>query len=99
GAEHARLPRTQHQRAYLRMLEAQPLDGVGKFDIDAEIVGIELEIVALEQRALLVDIKQKRRYLAVDRKPPMAVARGFGLEIDARLAVRQRFWGCLIRFA
>jgi hypothetical protein len=29
----------------------------------------------------------------------MAVARGFGLEIDARLAVRQRFWGSLIRFA
>jgi len=38
------------------MLEAQPLQRIGKFDIDAEIVGIELEVVTFEQRALLVDI-------------------------------------------
>ena len=32
------------------MFEAQPLKRVCKFDIDAEIVGIELEFVAFEQR-------------------------------------------------
>ena len=45
GAEHARLRRAHYQRAHLRMFEAQPLDRVGELDIDAEIVGIELEFV------------------------------------------------------
>ena len=93
GAEHARLARAQHHDAHLRMLEAQPLDGVGKFDIDAEIVGIELEIVAFEQRALLVDVEEKRGDVAVDLELPMAVARRLGLEIDSRLAVGQRTLG------
>ena len=89
GAEHPRLGRAQHHDAHLRMLEAQPLDGVGEFDVDAEIVGVELELVALEQPALLVDVHQERRDVAVDREPPMAVARRIGLEIDPGLAVCQ----------
>ena len=59
GAEHARLARAQQDDLHLRMLEAQPLDRVGKLDIDAEVVGIELELVALEQRALLVDVHEQ----------------------------------------
>ena len=50
GAEHARLARAQQHDLHLRMLEAQPLDRVGELDVDAEVVGIELELVALEQR-------------------------------------------------
>ena len=56
GAEHARLARAQQHDLHFRMLEAQPLDRVGQLDIDAEVVGVELELVALEQRALLVDV-------------------------------------------
>ena len=93
GAEHPRLARAQHDGAHLRMLEAQPLDRVGELDVDAEIVGIELELVALEQRALLVDVHHQRGDVAVDRELPMAIARGLGLEIDPRLAVRQRALG------
>ena len=70
-----------------RMLEAQPLDRVGQLDVDAEIVGVELELVALEQRALLVDVHQQRRDLAVDRELPVPVARRIGLEVDPRPAV------------
>jgi hypothetical protein len=33
------------------MLEAQPLQRVGQLDVDAEVVGIELELIALEQPA------------------------------------------------
>ena len=56
GGEHSRLGRAQHHDARLRVLEAQPLERVGQLDIDAEIVGIQLELVALEQRRLLVDV-------------------------------------------
>ena len=59
GGKHPRLRRAQHDDAHLRMLEAQPLDRVGKLDIDAEIVGIEFQIVAFEQRALFVDVHHR----------------------------------------
>ena len=64
------------------MFEAQPLHGVGEFDIDAEIVGIQLELIAFEQPAILIDIHRQRRDLAVDIELPMPVARRIGLEID-----------------
>ena len=56
GAEHAVLARAQQHHLHFGMLEAQPLHRVRKLDIDAEIVGIELELVALEQAAVLVDV-------------------------------------------
>ena len=64
------------------MLEAQPLHGVGQLDIDAEIVGIQLELIALEQAGILVDVHGQRRDVAVDVELPMPVARRIGLEID-----------------
>src|SRR5262249_30355207 len=71
------------------MLEAQPLDGVRQLDVDAEVVGVELELVALEQRALFIDIHQQRGDVAVDRELPVTIFRRIGLEIDAALAVVQ----------
>ena len=44
GAEHARLAGAQHHHLHLGMLEAQALQRIGKLDIDAEVVGIELEL-------------------------------------------------------
>ena len=58
GGKNPRFRRAQHQRAHLRMLEAQAFDRVSEFDVDAEIVGIEFQIVALEQRRFLVDVHQ-----------------------------------------
>ena len=52
------LPERSRMTFTCGMLEAQPLDGVGELDVDAEVVGIELELVAFEQRALLVDVHQ-----------------------------------------
>ena len=71
------------------MLEAHPLDCIGQLDVDAEIVGIEFQLVAVKQRRLLVDVHRQRGDVAVDREFPMAVARGLGLKIDPRLAVRE----------
>ena len=82
GAEHAVLARAQHHDLDVGMLEAQPLHGVGQFDIDAEIVGIQLELVAFEQAAILVDVHGQGRDIALDSQLPMPVARRIGLEID-----------------
>ena len=89
GAEHAVLARAHHHDLHLRMLEAQPLHGVGQLDVDAEIVGIELELIALEQAAVLVDVHGQRRDVAVDRELPVPVARRIGLEIDVFRAARE----------
>ena len=90
GAEHPRLPRAQHHDAHLRIFETQPVDGVGELDVDAEIVGIEFQLVAFEQPGLFVDVHGERRDIAVDRELPVPIARRLGLEIDPRFAVRQR---------
>ena len=90
GAEHAILARAQQHGFHLGMLETQPLHGVGEFDVDAEIVGIQLELVALEQAAVLVDVHRQRGDVAVDRKLPVPVARRIGLEIDEGRAVGER---------
>ena len=65
------------------MLEAHPLNDVGQFDIDAEIVGIELELIALEQAAVLVDIHKDGCDGALVGDAPVPIFRGIGLEIDA----------------
>ena len=82
GAEHAVLARAQHHHLHPGMLEAQPLHGVGEFDVDAEVVGIQLELIALEQPAILVDVHGQRRDVAVDGELPVPVARRIGLKID-----------------
>ena len=97
GAEHARLAGAEHDRAHLRMLEAQPLERIGELDIDAEIVGVELEVVALEQRALLVHVEEQGGDVAVDLQLPMAIAGRLGLEIDPRAPIRQGPFGCVMR--
>jgi hypothetical protein len=89
GGEDPRLAGAQHGDADLRMLETQPLERVGELDIDAEIVGIEFQLIAFEQRALLVHVHDERGDLAVDAELPMAIARRLGLEIDPRRAIRQ----------
>ena len=64
------------------MLETQPLHGVGELDVDAEIVGIQLELIAFEQAAILVDVHGQRRDVAFHAQLPVPVARRIGLKID-----------------
>src|SRR6516165_7501560 len=89
GTEHAWLGRAQEYDLDRRMLEAQALDGIRKLNIDAEIVGVELELVALEQRALLVDVHQQSGHFAINFELPVAIARRISLEIDPGLAIAQ----------
>ena len=48
--------RADHHGADLGMLEAQALHGIGQLDVDAEIVGIELQLVAGLEPAILVHV-------------------------------------------
>ena len=66
------------------MLEAQALHGVVKLDVDAEVVGVELQLVAVEQAAGGIDVHDQVRDRAVIAQTPMAVARRVGLEVDRR---------------
>jgi hypothetical protein len=55
------------------VLETQALQRVRQLDVDAEVIRIELELVARLNAALLVDIECERGEIAVDRKPPVDV--------------------------
>ena len=83
GAEHIVLAGLDDDRAHLRMLEAQPLHRVVQFDVDAEVVGIELELVIAEP-ARLIDVHDQISDVAIVLDAPMAVARRVGLIVDDR---------------
>src|SRR6185437_10080431 len=82
GAEHPVLAGAQQHHLDAGMLETQPLHRIRELDIDPEVVGIELELIAFEQPAILVDIHGQGSDLAVDIELPVPVARRLGLEID-----------------
>ena len=64
------------------MLEANALQDVVQLDVDAEIVGVELELVAGLQPAVFVDVHGQRRDAAIDGQPPMAIFSAGHVESD-----------------
>ena len=73
-AEHALASAGDHQALHLGMFEADAVQRIRKLDVDAEIVGIELELVAGLQALVLVHIHRERRHRTVEREAPVAVA-------------------------
>ena len=51
GAEDARLEAREDDGVHFGMLEADALQRVGELDVDAEIVGVELELVVVRPQA------------------------------------------------
>ena len=84
GAEDPLLAARQDHDAHLGVLETDAVQRVVQLDIDAEIVGIELEPVAGEKPAIFGDIKCQGGDRAVTGEPPVAIARGIGVERDHR---------------
>ena len=82
GAEHLVEPAGHDDGVHLGVLEAQPLHDVGQLDVDAEVVGVELQLVAVAQAAVGVDLHRQRGDRAVDREPPVPVAVGVAFEVD-----------------
>jgi hypothetical protein len=58
------------------MLEADAVDRVVQLDVDAQVVRIELELVARLDAAVLVDVQLQARDVALDRQLPVAVRDG-----------------------
>ena len=73
GAEHAVLAGLQDHHLDRRMLEAQPLADIGQLDVDAQVIGVQLQFVTVEQPALLVHVHEEVGPLAVDLEPPVAI--------------------------
>ena len=78
------LPLGQHHDPHFGMLEADAVERVGQFDIDAEIIGIELQPIAGIEPALLGHVERQGRDRPVARKPPMPVSGGIGVEGNHR---------------
>ena len=55
------------------MLETDALHRVMQFHVHAQVVGIQLELVARFQAAILVDIEGQGRDIAIDVQLPMLV--------------------------
>src|SRR3546814_20582437 len=71
------------------MLEAQALHDIMQLDIDAEIVGIQLQLIARPQAAVFADVHRQRGGGAVDAEVPMLVLAGPGVEITRRSEERR----------
>ncbi|MNT77868.1 hypothetical protein D3C72_2170340 [compost metagenome] len=65
------------------MLEADAVERVVQFDVDAEVIAVELELVAGAQAGVLVDVHRQRGDGAVERQLQVFVLGGGGLVIDA----------------
>ena len=82
GAEDALLERGDDDGAHLGVLEAQALDGVGELDVDAEVVGVELQLVVVGQAGVLAHVHRQRGDRAVEGQLPVLVGVGVGFEGD-----------------
>ena len=64
------------------VLEADALDGVGKFDVDTKVVGVQFEFVAFFERELILHVHIEFGDFAVERELPMLVLIGGGVELN-----------------
>ena len=67
------------------------LQRVGELDVDAEVVAVQLELVAGAQAAVLRHVHRKRGDRTVEGELPVTVAGRLGLEVDAG-----RAWGGIV---
>ena len=84
GAEDPFLEAVDDDRVNLGMLEADPLNGVGELDVDAEVVRVQLQTVVTTQACVLLDVHRERRHRTIERKLPVFVAARMGVEGNRR---------------
>ena len=83
-AEYPLLAARYDDGADLGMLEADAVERIGQFDIDTEIVRVELEPVAGIEPAILLDIEGQGRDRARAFEAPMPITAGVGVEGNHR---------------
>jgi hypothetical protein len=84
GAEHLLLGAGDDDRAHFRVLEADALDRVVQLDVDAQVIAIELELVAGTQAGVLVEVGGELGHRTFEAQLPVAVLAGMGLVVDRR---------------
>ena len=62
------------------MLEAESLERVGQLDVDAEVVGIQFELVIGTEAGVLLDVHGQGRHRTVEGQLPVLVLIGRGFE-------------------
>jgi hypothetical protein len=77
----------QNDARYLGMLEANALQDVVQLDVNAEVVGVQLELVAGPQAAIFVDVHGECGHAAVNCEPPMAMLSRSHVERDQFLLI------------
>src|SRR5204863_72618 len=94
-AEHAVDGAREDAGSDLGMVEAYALDEVVQLDVDAEVVRVELQLVAGPNAAIFLDVHGHRGDGAVVRDAPVSVTRRLGPvvdEIGGRLRLRSENW-------
>src|SRR6185369_16138253 len=81
-AEDPLLARGEDDRADFGMLEAQALDGVVELDVHSQVVGVELELVARYEAAVLPDVHVERGHRTVEGELPVLVPARVRPEVD-----------------
>ncbi len=79
-------------RLHARVLEAQPLRGVVELDVDAEVVAVELQLVAVAEPSVGRYAHRQRGDRSVDGEVPMPVAARVGCERDRSHDVPPSGW-------
>ena len=64
------------------MLEAEPIHGVVELDIDAQVVGIKLQLVAWREAAAFVHVHRERRDRPGEAQAPMPIRGPLGSKVD-----------------
>ena len=82
GAEDALLQRRDDDCVHLGVLEADALNRIGQLDVDAEIVGIELQLVVGRETGVFTHVHRKRGDRAVERQFPVLVGLGACIKCD-----------------
>jgi hypothetical protein len=86
GAEDLVVAAGDQHGLHLGVLEAQALHGVVELDVDAEVVGVRLQRVAVTEPGIGVDGHGQRRHGWCDVEPPVSVAGRIGPDVDDRVA-------------
>ena len=83
--EHTVLRGRDDDGPHLRMFESEALHGIVQLDVDAEVVGVEFQLVPGSNSCFLVDIQRQRGNPAVNFHPPVLVAIRLRFEGDDRM--------------
>ena len=80
-AKNPRLSTGQNHGCHFGVLKSYSLKGIMQFDVDAEVIRIQLELVAWTDTCVFLDVHRKSRHPIFNRQFPMSIAGGRYLEV------------------